>query len=70
MYAVWKVKKLKSSFQKRKKKLKLVQTLPNIFQAAANFPMNDSTEMERLLMMAWLSRIPACMAMTTYFDAK
>jgi hypothetical protein len=52
------------------KRLKPVETLPNIFQAAANFPMKDNKEMERLLMMAWLSRIPACIAMTTYLDAK
>jgi hypothetical protein len=37
-----------------------------MFQAAANWPKKESQEMGRLLMMAWLSRMAAWKAMTTY----
>jgi hypothetical protein len=40
-----------------------------MFQAAANCPKKESQEMGRLLMMAWLRRMAAWKAMTTYFDA-
>jgi hypothetical protein len=45
-------------------------TLPNIFQTAANCPKKDSHVIERLLTMAWLSRITAWKTKTTYLDAR
>lgn len=44
--------------------------IPSMFQSAANWPSRDSQVMERLLMAAWLSRIPAWKAKTTCFDAR
>lgn len=41
-----------------------------MLQSAANWPSRDSQVMERLLMAAWLSRIPAWKAKTTCFDAR
>lgn len=41
-----------------------------MFQAAANWPKKESTVMGRLLMTAWLRRIAAWKAMTTYLDAR
>ena len=43
---------------------------PSMFQAAANWPKKESHEMGRLLMKAWLSRMAAWKAMTTYLDAR
>ena len=48
----------------------LIKTLPSIFQRAAICPKKDSQVIERLLMMAWLSRITAWKAKTTYLDAR
>ena len=48
----------------------LIETLPSIFQRAANCPKKESQAIERLLMMAWLSRITAWKAKTTYLDAR
>ena len=48
----------------------LIKPLPSIFQRAANCPKKDSQVIERLLMMAWLSRITAWKAKTTYLDAR
>jgi len=43
---------------------------PSIFQRAAICPKKDSQVIERLLMMAWLSRITAWKAKTTYLDTR
>lgn len=40
-----------------------------MFQAAANCPKKESQVMGRLLMAAWLSRMAAWKAITTYLDA-
>ena len=45
-------------------------TLPSMFQAAANWPKKERTVMGRLLMTAWLSRMAAWKAITTYLDAR
>ena len=47
----------------------LKRKLPMIFQAAANWPKKESQDMEKLLSIAWLTRIAAWMTMTMYFDA-